>query len=490
MTDVPSSLGINIETDEISVSYINAQNVVLPLPDFDNQSQVNFPNETIISDSLFTSGNKAKYISSVSKNLIGNTFYWEALLSELSPPKTQKNKQQQLLSAIFYKIHRDAKVYLHHDNLSAVITVPQTIPASIFSNIVNLAKEAGFLSAQIIYKEFALMKEMSSTHHISEMNTVLINLGKQSTYIGAFDKQINQQEYEYIPDLNSSILVSEIYITLLNVYHQQCQNNISQEGKDKLLDISLMIIDSFSIGKETKVNIAHIVDGQYFSIQMNLHHFSSFIFPLLRKLIDQLSRFLNNNIQNNDTRYIIKCDWFQMDFVKNEFQQKVGANLLILPSESSSIAFGALKLIGNQQYASESSLCVLALPDKKSWGVIGIDSNNGQKIVDTIHSASTIDVIQTQSYHRQYELMTNEGGECYLPLGTQNNNNVETLGSITISSPHQISSNISIKVSFTVKNETEVTIDIYELQSEKVLKWIWLATKQKNANILEKMEMF
>jgi len=179
-----------------------------------------------------------------------------------------------------------------------------------------------------------------------------------------------------------------------------------------------------------------------------------------------------------------------MDFVKNEFQQKVGANILILPSESSSIAFGALKLIENpQQYASEKSQCVITLPDSMSWGVIGIDSNNGKKIVDTIHSYSTVEVIQTQSYHRQYELMTNEDGECYLPLGTQNNNNVETLGSITISSPHQLS-NISIKVSFIVKNETEVAIDIYELQSEKVLKWNWSTTTHKNPNILEKMEMF
>ena len=278
---------------------------------------------------------------------------------------------------------------------------------------------------------------------------------------------------------------------MLNVYHQQCQNNISQEGKDKLLDISLMIIDSFSIHKETKVNVVNIVDGHYFSIQMNLHHFSSFIFPLLRKLIDKLSCFLNKNIQNNDSRYIIKCDWFQIDFVKNEFHQKVGTNLLILPSESSSIAFGALKLIRNQeQYVSESSQCVIALPDNITWGIIGIDSKNGQQILDTIHSSSTVDVSQPQSYHRQYELMTNESGECYLPLGAQNNNNVETLGSVTISSPHQLSSNISIKVSFIVKNESEVTIDIYELQNQKVLKWIWSSSAQVNVNVLEKMEMF
>ena len=492
MIDAPSSISINIEIELISVNYINAQNVVLPLPDFDNQSQANFPNKTIINDGLFTCGIKAKSIASVSKNLIAKTFLWEQFLKECQQANNKKHySQQQLLSAIFHKIYRDAKVYLHHEHLTTVIAVPQIIPNSIFTNIVNLAKSVGFSSAQIIYQELALIKEVFSTIQTSQISSILINWDQQSSYIGLFDNKLNQIKYEYISELNQSLLVSGIYEVLIDVYVKKHNKNISQEGHIKLRDISLTIIDAFSNQKENKVTVNNMIDGNHFSFQMNLHHFSLYVFPLIKKLIYSTAHFTSNSPSSNDIHYIVKCDLFHIDFVKDEFCKIISENLSIISENPSLISSGALKSLNNQQDDKlETSNTHIVLPSGIFWGVIGIDSNSGQKIVDTICSSHETNIELPNTFSRQYDLFTDEQGICYLPLGTSNNQEIVTLGTITVQSSDKFNSKLSIEIAFISKNNTDISCDIREIEYQKNLSWAWSQVVNTSTQTLEKMEMF
>lgn len=445
------TVGLSISPSTIALTYVNEQQKVVAIPDFDDANNTTFSNRVRLTGVLQATGLKAEKLDNASLNQHPRHFSWLNFNEALRSDKAKYAVET--LLAIGSKAFRDASVFLHSNEIGLKLIHPFYVDSEAKEALKSIMLKAGFCFCDLIEQTRSLSPTLWAQGEDSE--TLIADVGEDALTLAQCSLSNGQalfSSFGAFPECAVSSLTGNIETALIGLFETQHPNSIlTATGRQSLANLAVKVSDHFLTANQ-KYNQNILIDCQPMVVVMTHVHFSQFLLAWLKRVIDLVSE---QQKPTSDTAISFLSTFELPAYAMQQLTHRLGSNVRWQIIKPQDYHHGAYAVTSSERI--ENSV-LIEHEMNTELAVLGYDAARQQKVSDVLFRKTSE---QSEPLSREYNLKTNSRGLCSVPLMFSPASGARTQqGFIQIALPNSLEKSIKLGLRFDCQAEGKTTVSV------------------------------